>query len=120
LQEKIDLVVLELGANDGLRGIKVEDTEKNLVRAVEYLQSKKIKVLMLGILLPPNYGKEYTQKFKKMYEGISKNKKIPLFPFVLEGVAGKKELNQADGIHPNAKGHEIIARNLVIFIEENL
>ncbi len=120
LQDRFDLVILELGANDGLRGIKIDETEKNLVSAVEFLKSKKIKTLMLGILLPPNYGKEYTQKFKKMYEGISKKNKIPLYPFILEGVAGNKELNQDDGIHPNAKGHEIIAKNLVKFIEQNI
>jgi acyl-CoA thioesterase-1 len=120
LKNKIDVVVLELGANDGLRGLKISDTEKNLRRIISIAKSKKIKVLLVGLLMPPNYGKKYTTEFERMYKHISDVEKIPLMPFILKEVAGIAKLNQADGIHPNAKGHEIIAKDITEFLEKNL
>jgi acyl-CoA thioesterase-1 len=120
LKNKIDVIVLELGANDGLRGLKISDTEKNLRKIIGLAKSKKIKVLLVGLLMPPNYGKKYTAEFERMYKHISDVEKIPLMPFILKEVAGIAKLNQADGIHPNAKGHEIIAKDITEFLEKNL
>jgi acyl-CoA thioesterase-1 len=120
LKKKIDILVLELGANDGLRGLKLSETEKNLNEIVKVAKEKKVKVLLLGLLMPPNYGKKYTQEFESMYKNISQKNKIPFLPFLLKDVAGKAELNLADGIHPNAKGQEIVAKVVTDFVEKNL
>lgn len=120
LKKKIDIVVLELGANDGLRGLKLNETEKNLKEIIVYAKSKKIKVLLLGLLMPPNYGKTYTRDFENMYKNISKIEKIPFHPFLLKKVAGIAKYNLPDGIHPNALGHELIATEVTTFIEKNL
>lgn len=120
LKKKIDVLVLELGANDGLRGLKIPETEKNLRKIIKIAKENKVKVLLLGLLMPPNYGKKYATDFKDMYEKISRVEKIPLMPFILKDVAGITDYNQADGIHPNAKGHEIIAKTVTNFVEKNL
>lgn len=111
-KSKPDLVILALGANDGLRGLKVEDSEKNLAKAIEYAQEQKVKVILGGLYMPPNYGKEYTEKFKQMYSNLAKKYKIPLIPFVLDKVAGDPKYNLADGIHPNEAGHKIVAETV--------
>ena len=120
LKKPIDIVVLELGANDGLRGLKISETEKNLKKIVQLAKRKKTKVLLLGLLMPPNYGKKYTQDFERMYKKISVQEKIPLLPFILKDVAGIPEFNQTDGIHPNPKGHEKVAESVTTFVEKNL
>ncbi|RPJ74578.1 MAG: arylesterase [Alphaproteobacteria bacterium] len=120
LKNKVDILVLELGANDGLRGFKLKETEKNLKEIIAFAKSKNIKVLLLGVYIPPNYGIKYSSEFANMYKRISKTEKIPLLPFLLKDVAGIKELNLPDGIHPNAKGHEVIGENVAKFIEKNL
>lgn len=120
LKKKTDIVVLELGANDGLRGLKISETEKNLRKIIKLAKDKKAKVLLLGLLMPPNYGKKYTEDFSKMYKNISLIEKIPLMPFILKDVAGISEYNQADGIHPNARGHEMVAKGVADFVEKNL
>jgi acyl-CoA thioesterase-1 len=120
LKTKTDILVLELGANDGLRGLKISDTEKNLKQIIQLAKEHNIKILLLGILMPPNYGKKYTQEFETMYKYLSTSQNIPLFPFLLKGVAGIPQLNLPDGVHPNSKGHEIIASNLAVFIEKYL
>ena len=120
LKMKIDIVVLELGANDGLRGLKITETEKNLKKIIKIAKDRKIKILLLGLLMPPNYGNKYTSDFEKMYKNVSQQEKIPFMPFILKDVAGKAELNQADGIHPNARGHEIVAAGVTDFVEKNL
>lgn len=107
-----EYVFLALGANDGLRGLKVEDSEKNLAKVIEFAQEKKIKVILGGLYMPPNYGKEYTDKFKNMYESLAKKYKVVFIPFILENVAGNPKYNLADGIHPNEAGHKIIADNV--------
>lgn len=110
LKNPPDLVLLALGANDGLRGFKPEATEKNLDQAIQLLKDKHIKVVLAGMKMPPNYkGGSFAKKFEDLYPALAKKHKIPLVPFILEGVAGKSELNQKDGIHPNVKGHEVIA-----------
>jgi acyl-CoA thioesterase-1 len=120
LKMKTDIVVLELGANDGLRGLKISETEKNLRSIIRLAKDKKIKVLLLGLLMPPNYGKKYTTDFEVMYNHISKVEKIPFMPFILKDVAGIAKYNQSDGIHPNARGHEIVALGVTDFVEKNL
>ncbi len=120
LKKKTDILVLELGANDGLRGLKLTETHKNLVEIIKLAKEKKVKVLLLGLLMPPNYGKEYVAEFETMYKKIASTEKVPFLPFVLNDVAGKSDLNLADGIHPNAKGHVIVAKTVTDFVEKNL
>lgn len=108
-KSKPDLVILCLGANDGLRGLKVEDSEKHLAEAIEFAQSNKVKIVLGGLYMPPNYGKDYTDRFRKMYVNLKDKYKLPFIPFLLEKVGGNPEYNLADGIHPNEKGHEIVA-----------
>ena len=111
-KSKPDVVLLALGANDGLRGLKVEESKKNLDEAVKYAQSQKVRVILAGLYMPPNYGKEYATQFKKMYEDVAKKYKLVFIPFLLENVGGNPKYNQADGIHPNEEGHKIIADNI--------
>ncbi|UYL10252.1 arylesterase [Bdellovibrio sp. SKB1291214] len=106
---KPDVVFLALGANDGLRGLKVEESQKNLATAIEYAQKEKVQVILGGLYMPPNYGKDYTDKFAKMYEDLAKRYKLTFIPFILDKVAGNPKYNLADGIHPNEEGHKIIA-----------
>ena len=120
LKKKTDIMVLELGANDGLRGLKLSETEKNLRSIIQVAKESKVKVLLLGLMMPPNYGKKYTEEFQTMYKKIAATEKVPLLPFILQGVAGNIELNQADGIHPNIKGHEVIAKTVTEFVEKHL
>ena len=120
LKKKTDMIVLELGANDGLRGLKLAETQKNLVSIVKLAKEKKIKILLLGLLMPPNYGKKYTDEFEAMYKSIASQEKIPFLPFILRDVAGKTDLNLPDGIHPNPKGHELVAKMVTEFVEKNL
>jgi len=108
-KSKPDLLLIVLGANDGLRGLKIEETQKNLAQAIEFAQAQKVPVILGGLYVPPNYGKDYTEKFKKMYLDLSKKYKTPLIPFILDKVAGDPKYNQADGIHPNEAGHKVIA-----------
>jgi acyl-CoA thioesterase-1 len=120
LKAPIDIVVLELGANDGLRGLKISDTENNLRKIIKIAKDRKVKVFLLGLLMPPNYGKKYTSDFEMMYKHISEIEKIPFMPFFLKDIAGKTEYNQPDGVHPNALGHEAIATSVTNFLEKNL
>jgi acyl-CoA thioesterase-1 len=113
-------IVLALGANDGLRGNDPADLEKNLVEAIELCQAQGVKVVLAGMKMPPNYGKDYKQKFESIYPRISKRFKVPLLTFLLDGVAGQSGLNLADGIHPNEKGHAIIAAKLYPFLKKTL
>ena len=117
---KIDVLILALGANDGLRGLNLLETKKNLKKIIKIAKQHQSKVLLLGVLMPPNYGKDYVLSFEKMYKEISIEEKIPLMPFLLKDVAGNPRLNLADGIHPNAEGHKLIAKNVAQFLEKNL
>ncbi len=120
LKSKPDLILLAIGANDALRGLKLESTKKNILEAIKSAQGESAKVLLAGMLAPPNYGKTYTQEFERLYRDIAQQTKVKLIPFLLEGVAGQKELNIADGIHPNEKGHQVIAETVYKAIEEYL
>ena len=120
LKNKTDLVIIALGANDGLRGLKIEDSEKNLAKAIDFAKSKNVKVLLAGIMVPPNYGKEYSDRFAKMYVNLSKKQKVKLLPFLLKDVGGVPSMNLADGIHPNEKGHEVMAKTMYEFIKGEL
>lgn len=120
LKAKPDILVLILGANDGLRGVKLEESKKNLEEIIKLAQKNNLKVLLGAMLLPPNYGKEYTTKFKSMYEKLKDDFDLAWIPFVLKGVAGQADKNIEDGIHPNAKGHKIIAKNLIPYLEPYL
>ena len=120
LKKKPSIVFLALGANDGLRGLDLKQSQKNLEEIIKYAQESGAKVLLAGMLIPPNYGPEYSENFRKMYELLKDNYKLKSMDFLLEGVAGNKELNQRDGIHPNEQGHKIIAKNVFEFIKEEL
>ncbi|HET9239745.1 MAG TPA: arylesterase [Oligoflexus sp.] len=103
---KPDLIIYALGANDGLRGIDPATTQKNLSTAMELIQAQGVKVLLLGMKAPPNYGEKFPKDFESSFIKVKDKYKPAFVPFFLEGVAGKAELNQADGIHPNEKGYE--------------
>jgi acyl-CoA thioesterase-1 len=109
LKTKPDLMILALGANDGLRGLDAKSTEKNLTQTIELAQKEKIPVILAGMMLPPNYGADYRKQFQDIYLHLAKKYKLQKIPFLLEGVGGDPALNLADGIHPNEKGHQIIA-----------
>jgi acyl-CoA thioesterase-1 len=114
LRQPVDVFVLELGANDGLRGLPIEQTRKNLQSIIEKVKAKypDCKIVLAGMMVPPNMGKQYTDEFKSIYPDLAKKNKATLIPFILEDVGGIEKLNQADGIHPNVEGHKIIANNL--------
>jgi len=120
MKKKPYLVFLALGTNDGLRGLDLEQSQKNLEEIIIYAQESNAKVLLAGMLIPPNYGPEYSLQFQKMYQKIQVKYKLKSIPFLLDGVAGKKEFNQRDGIHPNEKGHKYIAKKVFEFIKEDL
>jgi acyl-CoA thioesterase I len=114
---KPDLVVLALGSNDGLRGVKPADTRKNVEAAIRFCREKHWEVALTGLKVPPNYGPEYTAGFARIYPDLAAAYKLPIMPFLLAGVAGEPGLNQADGIHPNEKGHRILADSVAAFLE---
>ena len=111
-QHRPALVVIELGANDGLRGLPVAAAEANLRAMVELAQKNNAEVLLVGMRMPPNYGRAYTEQFFSMYKTLSAQLKAPLVPFMLEGVAEKPALFQADRLHPTAQAHPIILANI--------
>lgn len=116
LKSKPFILILALGANDGLRGLKLEQSEQNLESIIVEAKKVGIKVVLGGMQLPVNYGKEYREKFQKMYETLHKKHKITFIPFLLKDVGGKKELNISDGIHPNVEGHKIVAENVYKYL----
>lgn len=118
LNGKIDGVILELGANDMLRGIKPEQTGKALDAIITRIKAKGANVLLAGMLAAPGMGKIYENQFNAIYKTLAQKHEIPLIPFFLEGVAGNKNLNLADGIHPNAKGVQLIVRNILPLVEK--
>jgi acyl-CoA thioesterase-1 len=119
LRQQVDIFVLELGANDGLRGLPLDQTRKNLQAIIDKVKAKypNVKLVLAGMMVPPNLGKEYTNEFKNIYPTLAKQNKATLIPFLLEGVGGDEKLNQPDGIHPNAEGHKIVAKNIAKIIE---
>jgi len=117
LAAKPHAVVIELGANDGLRGLNPKATEANLDATVLALKRKGLRVLMVGMRAPPNLGKNYGKEFNGIFGRIATKHNIALYPFFLEGVATHKNLNQADGIHPNEEGVGIIVRKILPYIK---
>jgi acyl-CoA thioesterase-1 len=120
LRQHPDVLVVGLGGNDGLRGLPLPDTEKNLRDIIRRSQAAGIRVLLLGMQIPPNYGPDYVNGFKAMYPRIAKEMNVPLVPFLLEGVGGVTNLNQSDGIHPTAEGQEMVADNVVPYLKKLL
>lgn len=119
IRQPVDIFVLELGANDGLRGLPLEQTQKNLQAIIDKVKGKypSVKVVIAGMMVPPNMGPEYTTKFRKIFPEIAKKNNATLIPFLLQDVAGNEKLNLGDGIHPNPEGHKIVADNVVKIIE---
>nr|WP_100765480.1 arylesterase [Leptospira ellisii]PJZ91989.1 arylesterase [Leptospira ellisii] len=117
-----DVFVLELGANDSMRGISPEQTEHNLKEILSRVRKKnpQAKILLIGMRTFPNLGKEYRKKFESIFPKVAQEENLPLVPFFLDGVAGVKTLNQKDGIHPTAEGHKILANNLLPFFQKLL
>ena len=111
-QHRPAIVILELGANDGLRGLSVIAMQANLAKMISLSKQARAKVLLLGILLPPNYGPEYTQKFAAVYPRLAQDYHVPLVPFLLEGVAQHREWLQADGMHPLAPAEQQVLDNV--------
>lgn len=111
LRQDFKIFILELGGNDGLRGIDLESTKQNLKDIIEKVRASKpdAKIVLTGMQVPPNLGQDYTGRFKEIYFEVAKEKNVDLIPFLLEGVGGDSDLNQSDGIHPTAEGHKIIA-----------
>ena len=111
-QKHPGLVMIELGANDALRGLPLSETEKNLRSMISMSKKSGAKVLLIGMQIPPNYGRDYTEQFKKIYPRIAKEESVVLTPFLLAGVADKPELFQEDHIHPNAAAQSILLKNV--------
>lgn len=114
-----DVFVLELGANDGLRGLDLTESKVNLQAIIDKVKevNSKVQIVIAGMLMPPNLGKTYTDEFKKIFEDLAEENEATLIPFLLDGVGGIPELNLPDGIHPTAEGHMIIAENIWTEIE---
>jgi acyl-CoA thioesterase-1 len=114
LQRSIDVFVLELGGNDGLRGIELTSTRENLQRIIDKVQAKNAdtKILLAGMQVPPNLGIEYTRAFQAMYPKLAKANNIRLIPNIMDALGGNDELVQSDGIHPTPKGHQVIAHTI--------
>jgi acyl-CoA thioesterase-1 len=115
--EGTDGVIVELGANDALRGIDPELTRAALTDIVQRLEARKIAVMLCGMLAPPNYGADYAARFNSIYPDLAKKFDVPLYTFFLDGVAADAKLNQADGIHPTAAGVDIIVGNIMPTVE---
>ncbi len=119
LNQQPDVFVLELGANDGLRGIPLAETRANLQSIINKVRKKnpEVEIVLAGMQIPPNMGPEYTAEFRTIFPELAQTNDIALIPFLLDGVAGNPELNQRDGIHPTAKGQIIVASNVWSVLE---
>ena len=113
-RQAVDVFVLELGANDGLRGIEPTETQRNLVAIIDQVRAAnpEVEIVLAGMLVPPNMGNAYTERFQEVFPAVAEARDVTLIPFLLEGVAGDPELNQADGIHPTAPGQKIVTENV--------
>ncbi len=119
-QNKFDVVLLGLGANDGLRQLPVNNMQANLEQLIDKFKASGAKVLLLGMQLPPNLYRGYRGEFESAFKNIATKKAVPFYPFLLEGVAANSNLNLDDQIHPNAKGYEVIAQNVMKFLVPHL
>lgn len=119
LKQRVDVLMIELGGNDGLRGITLSLTKQNLQDMIDKARAQypNIRIMLAGMEVPPNMGDAYAAEFRKMYPELSKKNNVGLIPFLLEGVGDRPELNQRDGIHPTAEGHVIIAETVWKFLK---
>ncbi len=119
LRQPVHIFILELGANDGLRGLPLDQTQQNLQTIIDKVKAKnpEAKIILAGMMVPPNLGKEYTTEFSNIYPQLAMKNNATLIPFLLKGVGGDDKLNLADGIHPNVEGHRIVAQNVLQIIE---
>ena len=119
LNQKIDVFILELGANDGLRGVPLKETRENLQAIIDAVLEKNAatKIILAGMQLPPNMGQDYINEFKTIFPELATKNKLTLIPFLLKDVGGIPALNQADGIHPTVDGHKILANNVWTVLE---
>jgi acyl-CoA thioesterase-1 len=120
LGDKPDIVMVELGANDALRAIDPASTERNLSAIIEKLKAAGVTVWLAGMMAPRNLGPDYVAAFDGLYKRLADKYKVPLYPFLLDGVAQDPSLNQADGLHPNPKGVDVIVQRLLPFVNKNL
>lgn len=122
LEEEPAIFVLELGGNDGLRGIPISETKKNLKGIIQAVRSKypQTTILLAGMQIPPNMGPEYTREFRDLYPSVAEEENVALIPFLLEGVAGNPDLNLPDGIHPTEEGHLIVFETLWEYLKDLL
>ena len=112
MKQKPQIVILELGANDALRGLPIEAMEANLSQIIQVCKKQNSTILLVGMKAPPNYGEEYSSQFEETFYKLAKKFKTPLVPFLLEGVAAKREYNQGDGIHPTSEGYKIVVKTV--------
>ncbi|WP_339870230.1 arylesterase [uncultured Algoriphagus sp.] len=122
LEDKPDIFVLELGGNDGLRGIKLTETKSNLLKIIDKVRSKfpDTKIILAGMQIPPNMGQEYATEFTEMYPAVAEEKDVTLIPFLLENVGGIPELNLPDGIHPTEEGHKIVFETIWPYVKSQI
>jgi len=120
LKSKPSIIVLALGANDGLRGISPSESRKNLAEAITLVRQAGVKPLLAEMKLPKNYGEAYRRDFEKTYSALATEQKVPLLAFMLEGVGGIPKMNQADGIHPTAEGQKKVAQNMLKALRSHL
>lgn len=116
----VKVLILELGGNDGLRGLPVADLKRNLELIIQRAQSAGVTVILAGMEAPPNFGADYTRDFRQVFRDLAKQYKTPFIPFVLEGIGGNPKLNQPDGIHPNAEGEKVMTENVWRVLEPQL
>lgn len=122
LKQKVAIFVLELGANDGLRGIPLAETRSNLQEIIDAVHNKNpaTKIILAGMQIPPNMGQEYTKEFRTIFPDLAEKNELQLIPFLLDGVAGNPDLNLPDGIHPTAEGQKIVRDNVWSVLKESL
>lgn len=122
LNQEIDVFILELGANDGLRGISLEETKKNLQMIIDKVKeyNPQVIIVLAGMQIPPNLGIDYTNEFQGIFPDLATKNQISLIPFLLQDVAGDADLNQQDGIHPTKEGHKIVAENVWEVLKNSL
>lgn len=113
MEYKPRIVIVEFGGNDGLRGLPLKTTRENLEQIIEQLHTAGAKLVLAGMTLPPNYGPDYIRPFEEIYKNLAAKYKLPLIPFLLQGVGGHPKLMQADGIHPTGAGNRIVAQNVM-------
>jgi acyl-CoA thioesterase-1 len=120
MDENPEIVILELGANDGLRGLPVQTTKANLQKMIEAFQGEGARVLLAGMTLPPNYGPDYIKPFENVFRDLAAKNQVTLIPFLLAGVGGHPSFMQADGLHPTGEGNRRVATNVMNVIEPML